>query len=60
VVAHKDRLCGYGFELVEFIFKKADTKLVVLSRSMEEHDSTREPVCNYFVAKNNGMCSAEN
>jgi putative resolvase len=66
VVAHKDRLCRYGFELIEFLFKKTDTKLVVLGRSMEEHDSTREladdllTVCNYFVAKNNGMRSAEN
>lgn len=25
IVTHKDRLCRYGFELVEFIFKKAGT-----------------------------------
>jgi putative resolvase len=66
VVTHKDRLCRYGFELVEFLFKKADARLVVLGGCMEEHDSTREladdllAVCNYFVAKNNGMRSAEN
>jgi putative resolvase len=28
-ITHKDRLCRYGFELVEFIFKKTDTKLMV-------------------------------
>lgn len=39
---------------------------MVLGQIMEEHDSTRElaedllAVCNYFVAKNNGMRSAEN
>jgi putative resolvase len=66
VVSHRDRLCRYGCELVEFIFKQHDTKLVVLGQSMEEHDSRREladdllAVCNYFVAKNNGMRSAEN
>lgn len=67
VVAHKDRLCRYGFELVEFIFKKAGAKIVVLGQnSAEEQDSTREladdllAICNYFVAKNNGMRSAEN
>jgi putative resolvase len=61
VVAHRDRLCRYGFELVEFIFKKADAKIVVLGQVMEEQNATREladdllAVCNYFVAKNNGI-----
>jgi predicted site-specific integrase-resolvase len=66
VITHKDRLCRYGFELVEFFFKKTSTKLVVLGQSVEEHDATREladdllAICNYFVAKNNGMRSSEN
>lgn len=30
VVAHRDRLCRFAFELIEFIFKKNDTKLTVL------------------------------
>lgn len=66
VVAHKDRLCRYGFELIEFIFKKTDTKLVVLGQRIEEHDTGREladdllAICNYFVAKNNGIRSGEN
>lgn len=66
VITHKDRLCRYGFELVEFVFKKTGTKLVVLGQSTENQDSTRElagdllAICNYFVAKNNGMRSAEN
>jgi len=66
VITHKDRLCRYGFELVELIFKKTDTKLVVLGQSIEEQDSTREladdllSVCNHFVAKINGLRSGEN
>jgi len=65
-ITHKDRFCRYGFELVEFIFKKAGTKILVQGQRVEEQDSTREladdlfAVCNYFVAKNNGMHSAEN
>ena len=30
VVAHRDRLCRFGFELVEFIFERNKTRLVVL------------------------------
>lgn len=30
VVAHRDRLCRFAFELIEFIFKKNGTKLTVL------------------------------
>ena len=41
VVRHKDRLCRYGLELLEFIFKKAGTKLVVLSQE-QEATSTKE------------------
>ena len=28
-ITHKDRLCRYGFELVEFIFQKTGTKILV-------------------------------
>ena len=33
VVLHRDRLCRFAFELMEWIFKKAGTKLVVHSKS---------------------------
>ena len=33
VVAHRDRLCRFGFELVEWFFSKNDVKLVVLNDS---------------------------
>ena len=36
VVAHRDRLCRFAFELFEFIFKSTDTKLVVLDDDDEK------------------------
>ena len=65
VVRHKDRLCRYGLELLEFIFKKAGTKLVVLSQE-QEATSTKEladdllAITTVFVARHNGQRSAEN
>lgn len=32
VVAHRDRLCRFGFELLEWIFERNGTKLIVLDR----------------------------
>ena len=36
VVAHRDRLCRFAFELVEFILTKNNVKLVVLSQTKNE------------------------
>jgi len=36
VVAHKDRLCRFGFELLESIFSKQKVRLVVLNRDEEK------------------------
>lgn len=36
VVAHKDRLCRFAFELLEFIFRTTNTKLVVLNDDDEK------------------------
>lgn len=36
VVAHRDRLCRFGFELVEFIFEKNKTRLLVLDTDSEK------------------------
>jgi predicted site-specific integrase-resolvase len=33
VVAHRDRLCRFGFELIEWFFHKHNVKLVVLDDS---------------------------
>lgn len=67
VVRHKDRLCRYGLELIEWILAKAGTKLVVLSQSTDqEPDATREladdllAITTIFVARHNGRRSADN
>jgi len=69
VVAHKDRLCRYGVELLEWLFDKSGTKLVVHNQNYPEADNentTREladdllAVCNFFVARNNGRRAADN
>ena len=65
VVRHKDRLCRYRLELLEWIFKKAGTKLVVLSHE-QEASSTKEladdllAITTVFVARHNGQRSTEN
>jgi predicted site-specific integrase-resolvase len=38
VVASKDRLCRFGFELIEWIFLQNHTKLVVLEHSDKTHE----------------------
>jgi predicted site-specific integrase-resolvase len=71
VVFHKDRLCRFGFELVEWIFTKAGVKLVVLGQDLASRpdDDAREQqelaedllsIVTVFVAKHNGRRSATN
>jgi predicted site-specific integrase-resolvase len=71
MVFHKDRLCRFGFELVEWIFAKAGVKLVVLSADLTSRadDDAREQqeladdllsIVTIFVAKHNGRRSATN
>jgi predicted site-specific integrase-resolvase len=38
VVAHRDRLCRFAFELLEWIFKKNGVKLVVLNGNNEQSE----------------------
>jgi len=40
VVAHRDRLCRFAFELVEFIFKSNRVKLIVLDKTEHKHSET--------------------
>jgi len=42
VVAHRDRLCRFAFELLEFIFKKNGVKLTVLNSNSQEDGIDRE------------------
>jgi putative resolvase len=62
-VAHKDRMCRYGLELVEYIFQKSNAKLVV---QMQETDDAQAElaedllaIVTYFTAKNNGQRGAK-
>jgi predicted site-specific integrase-resolvase len=41
VVAHRDRLCRFAFELLEWIFKRNGVKLVVLDEE-KDHSSDQE------------------
>lgn len=71
VVSHKDRLCRYGIELVEWIFKQTGTQLMVLHQDEQQtqgggtgsptHELAEDllAICNYFVAKHNGQRAAE-
>jgi putative resolvase len=76
VVMHKDRLCRFGIELVEHIFNRSGTKLVVYGASEDlnginssgddEHAYNAElaedlmSIITVFVARHNGRRSAEN
>lgn len=61
VVTYKDRLCRFGFELIQWIFKKSNAKLMVLGANSEIKNTTNElsedllAVITVFVAKNNGL-----
>ena len=74
VVTYKDRLCRFGFELIEFILEKSNTKLLV-HNSLKSNQSTQAEksqtetnelsedllsVITTFVARNNGKRSALN
>lgn len=65
VVLDKDRLCRFGFELVEWICKKHSTRITVHNHSART-DSTDElaedllAVVNFFVARSNGRRAARN
>ncbi|MFA7133334.1 MAG: IS607 family transposase [Bacteroidales bacterium] len=66
VVAYKDRLCRFGYELFEWICQKHDTKILVLNPISETEDRTKElvedlfSIVTVFVAKNNGLRSSRN
>jgi len=67
VVMHRDRLCRFAYELVEWICQKAGTRIVVhTSRAPATASAQQElaedllAVVNVFVARNNGRRSAEN
>lgn len=67
VVTRKDRLCRFGSELVEWIFAKNETQLVVLGSDVgADGGEARElaedllSIVTVFVARHNGLRSAAN
>jgi predicted site-specific integrase-resolvase len=68
VVTYRDRLCRFGFELLEWVFEKHQVKLVVLDSLPQENSSTSAgelaedllAITTYFVAKNNGCRASRN
>jgi predicted site-specific integrase-resolvase len=63
VVAYRDRLCRFGFELFEILCKEYEVRLVVQYGALgsEENELAQDllAITNYFVAKNNGRRAAE-
>ena len=65
VVTYNDRMCRFGLELIEWIFKKSNTEFVVLNKtSGGEHESSELAedmlsITTVFVARNNGIRSAK-
>jgi excisionase family DNA binding protein len=66
VVSYKDRLCKSEYELLQWICKSHNTKIVVLIQVSETEDRTAEltedllSIVTVFVAKNNGLRASRN
>jgi predicted site-specific integrase-resolvase len=70
VVTDKDRLCRFGSELLQWLFDKADTKLVVHSDGVaadagepDRHHELADDILSivtFFTARSNGQRSARN
>jgi predicted site-specific integrase-resolvase len=66
VIAYKDRLCRFGFELFEWICQKHNTKIVVLNSDPKIIDRSKElsddilSIITIFVAKNNSLRACQN
>lgn len=64
-ITDKDRLCRFGFELIDWICGKHSTRIIVRNVSSCEGDSKELAedllaVANYFVARSNGRRAARN
>jgi putative resolvase len=64
VISHRDRLCRIGFELLEYIFKKCGTRIVVLfeSEGSEEQELQEDllSIVTIFFARHNGKRASDN
>lgn len=48
VVAHKDRMCRFGFELIEFVCSKNNTRIIILDQ--EKHRSTEQELAEDIMS----------
>jgi len=61
VIVHKDRLCRFGFDLIEDLIKKYSNGNLVIIGSTKDKEPKEElvddvlQIMNIFVAKINGM-----
>lgn len=59
VVAHKDRLCRFGFELIEFICQRYGTNIVVLNnkKSSKEEEMVQDllSIITVFSCRSHGL-----
>jgi len=61
VVAHRDRLCRFAFDLIEWLFTKHGTKLVVLDQDVASPESESEftedllSIVHVFSCRYNGL-----
>lgn len=64
VVAHKDRLCRFGFELIEYIIERTGGSVVVLSKNnmSSEQELTTDilSVIRLFRTRLHGLCNYKN
>ena len=61
VIVHKDRLCRYGYELIEDIITKYSNGKIIILNETDKKEPKEElvedvlQIMNIFVAKMNGM-----
>lgn len=65
IVTYKDRLCRFGIEMFEWIFKENNITFIVYSKNFTEFSCMEElsrdilDINNFFIAKYNGAKSAK-
>jgi putative resolvase len=66
VIVHKDRLCRFGYDLVEDLIKKYSNGKIIIIESQEIKEPKEElvedvlQIMNIFVARMNGMRKYKN
>jgi len=66
VVTHRDRLCRFAFELLEYVFSLFQTRLLVLNKDEEQQHGMQElsedlmAINTVFICRMQGKRAAEN